>query len=429
MRWDKLDFYGDGGVLLKSAVPLHELTSLVKEARFLGTERRPEHDHALIVMDGVEHFPLFPTVDAGNTMLSAHYLMLNSEHFPDEAVKLAAANISAACIAFGTGVPDALLDLAGGDTEVRSPMFKVKRASTDMQTGAAPIPGAASPARVAGAPAPPRGNVPPVLGVPAAPKPATMKEAVASFLGLQKTAAPVGQVTSKLTAHGKVRVRLSSGSSLLASNNTPQPFTKTPKPKLASAPFEQVKAAADWFNSEWKGISPEDRVKVASSLLDACEPLGIYLVDEAHVYGRGVGDLGITKVALRVRSALSGDPIYSDLEKVAAGCSTEEMVELLWEADVASGLSRHWNSRIGDPFLSVMTKVANLEQTSLLKGETTVTNPDAIKNLATNGFRNVSQVYGEDFAVKFRARPVEVFKSLPDPNREHLARLSISWND
>ena len=96
------DFYDDpAGSLLKKTFPsLEELPEIVKEAHILSEEEREvlrDEAYALVMINEGKTLRKFACVDKGNTFLSALYFIENRDKLPEEAQKIASANIFAAC--------------------------------------------------------------------------------------------------------------------------------------------------------------------------------------------------------------------------------------------------------------------------------------------------------------------------------------------
>jgi hypothetical protein len=127
------DIYDDGGNILKEAVPdQHGLPDFVKTASLM---RQQDNSRlfALVMVDDGKVMKKFATADRGNTWLSTLYFAFTRDKLPEEAQKVAAANLVEACEAFDIAPPDYLFDVADGpsDTNIvdvtglRPPMQKV----------------------------------------------------------------------------------------------------------------------------------------------------------------------------------------------------------------------------------------------------------------------------------------------------------------
>ena len=116
-----LDAYDDfdSGVLfsIMSDRSSDQLAGLVKEAHSITEEERaqlPDEAFALVLVDGSVEMKKFATIDAGNTALSVEYFLKTAHKLPEEAQKIAAQNLVAACGWYGLEAPEELTKVALG---------------------------------------------------------------------------------------------------------------------------------------------------------------------------------------------------------------------------------------------------------------------------------------------------------------------------
>jgi hypothetical protein len=100
------DFYDDpSGELVKTAFPTpDDLPDFVKTAHILNPEEREvlrDEAYALVMSNEGKILRKFACVDAGNTLLSCLYFEENAQRLPEEAIKVAAANLASFCQDFG----------------------------------------------------------------------------------------------------------------------------------------------------------------------------------------------------------------------------------------------------------------------------------------------------------------------------------------
>lgn len=109
-----LDFYDDGGVLLKETFSSRDsLPDFLKSASVLGSDGAA-NQYALVLLEDGKSLKKFATADAGNTFISAVYFAKNRHVLPIEAQKIAAANLRDALGHFGIDVPSVLDKVASG---------------------------------------------------------------------------------------------------------------------------------------------------------------------------------------------------------------------------------------------------------------------------------------------------------------------------
>ncbi len=108
-----LDFYDDGGALLKETFSSRaSLPDFIKSAAVLGDDAAA-NQYALVLIEDGRSLKKFATADAGNTFISAVYFAKNRHALPIEAQKVAAANLREAMLHFQIDVPGSLQKIAG----------------------------------------------------------------------------------------------------------------------------------------------------------------------------------------------------------------------------------------------------------------------------------------------------------------------------
>lgn len=112
-----VDFYDDPqGSVLKSRLPQGEVPDFIKQAEFLTEPIRhklPDDVFALVMLDQGEKMRKYACTDKGNTALSVIYFMQNRDRLPEEAQKVAAANLAKACQWYDLQPPLELFKVAG----------------------------------------------------------------------------------------------------------------------------------------------------------------------------------------------------------------------------------------------------------------------------------------------------------------------------
>lgn len=127
-----LDAYDDEGRLFVQTFPGEEVPRIVKTAasvQDLKDSLPPENFALVLIEHGDDGAPRmlnkFALVDPGNTLLSAHYFYHTRGQLPEQAQKVASANICAALDQFGLPVPEELEKIAGG-TEPGDPFVDTR---------------------------------------------------------------------------------------------------------------------------------------------------------------------------------------------------------------------------------------------------------------------------------------------------------------
>jgi hypothetical protein len=99
-----IDFYDDpSGTVLKTKLAYAQLPDYIRQADYQSEEKLaalPDDAFALVMVDQGQKIRKFACVDKGNTALSALYFLENKDKLPEEAQKVAAANLVEYCQAF-----------------------------------------------------------------------------------------------------------------------------------------------------------------------------------------------------------------------------------------------------------------------------------------------------------------------------------------
>ena len=108
-----LDVYDDSdGAILRDIFPEPtDLSELEKNAHALTPEEHnalPDDAYALVLVNGDQVMKKFATIDSGNTALSVMYFLKTAHKLPEEAQKVAAQNLVAACGWYGLDAPELL---------------------------------------------------------------------------------------------------------------------------------------------------------------------------------------------------------------------------------------------------------------------------------------------------------------------------------
>jgi len=113
-----LDVYDDvNGDVLRSIYPTPStIPSVVKQAHLLSPEERfryPSDVFSLVIHQDEAALRKFACIDPGNTILSVEYFLRTHHKLPEEAIKVAAANLATACSWYGLPENRHLYKLAG----------------------------------------------------------------------------------------------------------------------------------------------------------------------------------------------------------------------------------------------------------------------------------------------------------------------------
>ena len=114
-----LDQYDDeDGAQLRTWYPTRDdVPDFIKQANRLSPEdhgRLPDESFALVMVDEDKVLRKYACIDEGNVVLSVDYFMMNGHKIPEEAQKVAAANLVTACEWYDLEPPEELKKVAIG---------------------------------------------------------------------------------------------------------------------------------------------------------------------------------------------------------------------------------------------------------------------------------------------------------------------------
>ena len=94
-----LDYYDDRGEFLKTHFPtVEDVPDLIKAASIRDKDGLPNEAFALVASDEGRVMRKYACYDPGTTAMSVMYFMEHKDKLPEGAVKMAAANLTLACI-------------------------------------------------------------------------------------------------------------------------------------------------------------------------------------------------------------------------------------------------------------------------------------------------------------------------------------------
>jgi hypothetical protein len=401
-----LDVYDDyRGDVIRSLFPSRsEIPGLVKTAHALSGDERgqlPDEVFALVLRNGDEVLRKFACIDAGNTALSVMFFQKNGHKLPEEAQKVAAANLKVACDWYELPVqglekvalagwaankaiqhPWSVLQAAMVGPDMVQEMRENSHAIHDIEKS--------------------RGGS--LGGMPISSE--QLKEYKHASMS------PYVDVTN-LEAKGAVTVKTASVYAL--GNRYP----------LDS--YEQVKIASTYFGTHGHEFLPEDRRTFCKALVKRAEALNIFINDEVRHYGgEDFATPEMLKVAHDSRIGLLLDQgqraLLTALFEKAAELGPDLFAETLSEFDKIAGLNYLYDSDIADPFYSTFYKAAEQEY-SYVEGNLVVTE-SSLRALAGSNRHLLKHTFGEDFVKEFCKDPVGIFKSMPKDQKKIIGRLA-----
>lgn len=477
-----LDVYDDiGGLVLHRLYPsLDDIPGSVKTAHVVSADDReklPDDAFALVLINNGEKMRKFACVDKGNTILAVQYFLENAHKLPEEAQKVAAANLQVACGWYDLVVPEPLEKVALGLGTAMTALTAIPiargthqaikdnlAANRDLSNAGATVvtPGMRNAylgktAEVNGTTSAPLQG-PGDLTAPKSTKAVIAKTAtIGRLVSASKGDKPVEpDVVHPPTAEqpGKHPQAAHMRPTVDISNQVPPVMLKEKKAERYALPAEerypldsylQVKTASEYFNTYAKHMAPSMRHEYAFNLVKRAEDLDIHISDLVRKYGADTfAPESEIKAAfdarrIEVQHNAAALELLGDVEKVArfrmwkeASADTpktytpEEVVNLLAEFDKVAGLDHHYDRTIPDPYYSIygFEKTADAAFSEVI-GNESVTSAD-LKRLARIGALSVKTTFGAEFQEEFLKDPVGIFKSMPLAQKQMLMRMANS---
>lgn len=448
-----LDFYDDvGGAQLKEIFPtVTALPESTKTASVLhpdDMEMLPDDAFALVMHDGSTTMRKFACFDGGNTALSMRYFLHNAHKLPDEAQKVAAANLVTAAGWYDLDVPVDLVKIATGEFHKVGGIggFMARRAMAN-PLGTA-LTAVSLPGIISGVPAEIKRNtqalpyaqqaagspiVTPaqlrqikmgsaklaeVLGTTDMPLSGAKDKPYRRTLAVVKKAGatPIGaESSSEMRPHVDVTNK---EASQLRMPQYVNHFALKGRYPIDSYP--QVKQAVAYFVDYGPQFPPEHRHEYCANLSKRASALGVEMPRHMRKYGGSEyapeEDL---QAAMEMRRNVIMSPEVADvLEKIAAMRATLPPIvfaQILSEFDKTAGIDQYWDQAIFDPYYSTFgltEKTAEEECSEFVDviGNARITG-DQLKAVArTKCFK---QLFGGDLHDEFKQDPVGIYKSLP----------------
>lgn len=221
----------------------------------------------------------------------------------------------------------------------------------------------------------------------------------------------------------------------------PPSFRKYASPMQKKYPIdtpEQVKRACAYFDEHWRQMPPAERRIFAHTTTEQAEALGLSKVasDTMLSYaGTEYGPFLESELQGRIygTSTTGRCQVYEVLLEKRASIPPSAMVELLKEADQATGIDRQYSALEGNGFRDYYRAVYGAKLASRhhdpyaefawSSGSSSVTG-DQLKSLVKSSSK-LDHVFGSGFAEEYGKDPLGVFNSMPDPQKVVLAKLAM----
>lgn len=195
--------------------------------------------------------------------------------------------------------------------------------------------------------------------------------------------------------------------------------------KYAMPDSTHVKKAAAYFDKYAMQLPPDHRHNFAVSVQSRAEDFDIDLShhEALNKWASTDWNIHVNAHLEQRRSLLPQNPdahkVLSKLAMAIGQVETTDMAQALQEFDQATGLTRYYDRGLTDPYASVMGKQA--EGWSAEIGGRTMTEVD-LKKVAESS--KLAGYLGETFARQFAKNPVEIFESLPAPEKSLIEQIA-----
>jgi len=406
-----IDFYDDpSGQVLKARLP-QEMPDFIKTAQFLNEDQRaklPDDVFALVMVDQGECIKKYACTDKGNTALSVIYFLENHHKLPEEAQKVAAANLVTACGWYDMEPPHQLQKLAG------------------------------------------------LLGW-------GLKKAIKHPIATYSAVKGVGEIKSKvdegMARHQEMmqpKMSELSGTKLMpGQSDRPEDEEKTGSlhpyvditgqraperfEKVASQQtllngrfpvdsYGEVEQARQWFEDYGSVLHPLDRRDFCTKLAARADELGMDVTEKIAKYaGKGYAQPEELEAAVCTRMQYWADDsperdMLKSLMEKKAEVPPEVFCEALRQLDETTGLNHHWDEGVVDPWYATFGKTAGAGWTFEYLGDRV--DEDMLKKVSVKDRELIKKKFGCEFAEEFQKKPREIFDSLPLDTKRIIMRMA-----
>lgn len=390
-----IDFYDDPqGEVLRSKLPADKVPEFIKTAHFIteqDQDRLPDDVYALVMVDRTHKMRKFACVDKGNTALSVIYFLENRHYLPEEAQKIAAANLITACGWYDMQPPVQLLKAA---EDVRIDVSELKKQIGKGKTIHVKLPRYEHEKEAD------------LVGSEVMPKTASLNP----YVDVDGKSAPLRVVPPARY------------------DDEDYCLVKGGEARFPVRSYDEVQRAVDFFEVNGFELHPEDRRTYCIKLASRADALGIPISDGIRKYaGAGYAPDGEIKIAIHTRlQHFTEDGPERDLLKglmeKRSSTTPEVFAEALRIFDETTGLDQRWDESVYDPYYS--TYGFKKEATwSFVAGNDRITE-DQLKALVKAERKQLKCKFGEELVEELAKRPREIFSSLPLDSKRIIMRMA-----
>lgn len=469
-----IDFYDDpNGHVLKTKLAEEQVPVFIKTAQFLGEQQRerlPDDVFALVMIDQGSKLRKYACVDKGNAALSVIYFLENKDKLPEEAQKVAAANLLTACKWYDIQPPAPLMKIAG-------PYHLGKKRGKDKTAGLGTAAnlgmqglyvkgvldeGLARHAKAVGPKASGMRSMMPKIGDLSGSNVMPLSSDTEKTAGILQPDLPrardviKGRGPAKRAERSALRDKLRSthpaGKPFLGDKmasvmypyvdvtgkSAPERFEKVAHQRFALVKegqnrfpidsYGDVLEADRWFNDHGESLHPEDRRTMCTKLAARADEIGCKVTDYVKKYaGVGYAPDGEVRVAVSTRmqyfqdDSPERDMLHGLMDKYAH-VPPDVFCEAVRQFDEATGLDYHWDDGVYDPWYTTygFTKTAEWEFST--HGDKI--NEERLKQVVNASYPYIKERFGDDMADSLKKSPVQIFDSLPLDTKRIIMRMA-----
>lgn len=445
-----IDFYDDpNGLVLKTKMAAGQVPGFIKTAQFLEEPQRgklPDDAYALVMVDRGEKLRKYACVDKGNSALSVIYFLENKDKLPEEAQKVAAANLLTACkwydlrppapLMKAAGVVGKALTLATGAPLVHSnTVAGAKRHQKAMMpkvgdlTGSATMPLSSDTEKTAGILQP---DLPRARDVIKGRGP-KKRAARAALRDKLRSTHPEGEPYL-----GDKMASVMSPYVDVTGKSAPERFEKVAHQRFALIKEGQSRFPIDtygdvleadrWFNDHGESLHPEERRSMCTKLAARADEIGCKVTDYVKKYaGVGYAPDGEVKVAVSTRMQYFQDDsperdMLNGLMNKYAHVPPDVFCEAVREFDEATGLDYHWDDGVYDPWYTTYGFIKEAAWEFSTHGDKI--NEEQLKQVVNASYPLIKEKFGDDMADGLKKSPVQIFNSLPLDTKRIIMRMA-----
>ena len=419
-----LDFYDDpSGTVLKTKLAFAQLPDYIRKADYQTEEKLaalPDDAFALVMVDQGRKIRKFACVDKGNTALSAIYLLENKDKLPEEAQKVAAANLVEYCQAFQIEPPYQLQKL--------SAVILVKKKEGDL-TGSTVMPLQSNPNKEADEDSQLKATDEKRAGM--AERIKTMRITSGKLKALKDYEKSVQtHMTTKSPANLYVNTTGKSAAPKIEKRaHARYCLEKLGQGRFPIDSYGEVLEANKWFEENGKSLHPDERREYCTKLAARAAELHISVTDNIRKYaGKDFAPADDVRASVCTRmqfwadDAPERDALKGMLDKYASA-SPDTFCKELTEFDVKHELDQYWDEYIVDPVACVF----GMEKTAEWlweQGADRLT--EDLLHVGVHDSQKIHAIkakFGNELASEIVEKPSEVFDSLPLDSKRIIARI------